>query len=59
MIGRIKNYLTDVKKEMGKVSWLTRQEIRGSTIVVICFSFVMAIVISLIDVVILFIKDKF
>tara|TARA_Y100001970_G_C13721398_1_gene596839 strand:- start:427 stop:606 length:180 start_codon:yes stop_codon:yes gene_type:complete len=59
MIGRMKNYLTDVKKEMGKVSWLTRQEIKGSTIVVICFSFVMAIVISLIDVVILFIKDKF
>ena len=55
MIARIKGYLTDVKKELGKVTWLTRQEIRGSTIVVICFSFIMAMVISLIDIVILFI----
>ena len=57
MIGRVKGYLTDVKKEMGKVTWLSQQEIRGSTIVVICFSFILAIIIMLIDLVILFVKQ--
>ncbi len=56
MIGRVKGYLTDVKKEMGKVTWLSRQEIRGSTIVVICFSFILAMIIMLIDLVIIFVK---
>jgi len=49
MIGRIKGYLTGVKKEMGKVSWLTQQEARGSTIVVVCFCFIMAMIIFVID----------
>ena len=57
MIGRVKGYLTDVKKEMGKVTWLSQQEIRGSTIVVICFSFILAMIIVLIDLVILFVKQ--
>jgi|TARA_Y100000996_G_scaffold282139_1_gene222670 preprotein translocase SecE subunit len=57
MIGRVKGYLTDVKKEMGKVTWLSQQEIRGSTIVVICFSFILAMIIMLIDLVILFVKQ--
>mgnify|MGYP001287248714 FL=1 len=57
MIGRVKGYLTDVKKEMGKVTWLSQQEIRGSTIVVICFSFILAMIIMLIDLVILFVKE--
>ena len=60
MIGRVKGYLTDVKKEMGKVTWLSQQEIRGSTIVVICFSFILAMIIMLIDLVIIFvIKGNF
>ena len=57
MIRRVKGYLTDVKKEMGKVTWLSQQEIRGSTIVVICFSFILAMIIMLIDLVILFVKQ--
>jgi preprotein translocase SecE subunit len=58
MIGKIRGYLTDVKKEMGKVSWLTQQEMRGSTIVVLCFSFIMAMIIWGIDRVIFIIKES-
>ena len=35
MIAKIKEYTTDVSKEMKKVSWPTRQQLRESTIVVI------------------------
>lgn len=35
MIAKIKEYATDVSKEMKKVSWPTRQQLRESTIVVI------------------------
>ncbi len=35
LIGKITKFLAEVKQELGKVSWSTRQEIMGATIVVI------------------------
>ena len=58
-MGKVKKYLTSVKKEMGKVSWLNPQEMRGSTIVVVCFSIIMAVIVWGIDRVIFIIKRLF
>ena len=58
-MGKVKKYLTSVKKEMGKVSWLNPQEMRGSTIVVVCFSIIMAFIVWGIDRVIFIIKRLF
>lgn len=58
-MGKVKSYLKSVKKEMGKVSWLTPQEMRGSTIVVICFSIIMAVIVWGIDRVIFIVKRLF
>ena len=58
-MGKVKKYLTSVKKEMSKVSWLNPQEMRGSTIVVVCFSIIMAVIVWGIDRVIFIIKRLF
>ena len=58
-MGKVKKYLTSVKKEMSKVSWLNPQEMRGSTIVVVCFSIIMAVIVWGIDRVIFMIKRLF
>ena len=58
-MGKVKKYLTSVKKEMSKVSWLNPQEMRGSTIVVVCFSIVMAVIVWGIDRIIFIIKRLF
>jgi preprotein translocase subunit SecE len=42
-------FLKEVKQELGKVSWSTREELVGSTGVVIAFTFIMAIFIGVID----------
>jgi len=38
MLAQTKQFLTDVSKEMKKVSWPTREQLRESTIVVIIAS---------------------
>ena len=47
---KITNFLKEVKIELKKVSWSTRQELVGSTVVVITVTFIMAIFIGLIDI---------
>jgi len=47
---KITNFLKEVKIELNKVSWSTRQELVGSTVVVITVTFIMAIFIGLIDI---------
>ena len=47
---KITNFLKEVKIELNKVSWSTRQELVGSTAVVITVTFIMAIFIGLIDI---------
>ncbi|MBM3244414.1 MAG: preprotein translocase subunit SecE [Candidatus Omnitrophica bacterium] len=46
---KIKTFLLEVKVELGKVSWSTRQELAGSTAVVIVLTFIMAVYIGIID----------
>ena len=43
------NFLKEVKAELGKVSWSTRQELIGSTFVVIVITGIMAAFIGAID----------
>jgi len=49
MFKKLQNYLRDVQKEMSKVSWPTRDELRESTVIVIVLSLVMAAYIFGID----------
>jgi len=44
------NFLREVKVELGKVSWSTRQELLDSTMVVIVVTVITAVFIGLIDV---------
>jgi preprotein translocase subunit SecE len=45
------NFLKEVRTELGKVSWSTRQEVLGSTFVVIVITGIMALFIFLVDIV--------
>ncbi len=47
---KIKTFLLEVKAELGKVAWSTRQELMGSTMVVIVVTFLLSIYIGIIDV---------
>ena len=46
---KIKTFLIEVKTELSKVSWSTRQELMGSTFVVIVITSIMATFIGVID----------
>ena len=43
------NYFSGVKKEMSKVSWLSKNEILGSTFVVGLFSIIVALFLFVVD----------
>jgi preprotein translocase subunit SecE len=43
------NFLKEVRLELGKVSWSTRQELVGSTFVVIAITVITGVFIGLID----------
>ncbi|MAF27589.1 MAG: preprotein translocase subunit SecE [Gemmatimonadota bacterium] len=49
MIEKIKQFVKDVRVEMKKVSWPSRDELRGSTMVVIVTVIVLAIFIGIVD----------
>lgn len=51
MANKFVNFLKDVKLEMGKVSWSTRDELIGSTIVVLVSLTILSIFIGICDVV--------
>jgi preprotein translocase subunit SecE len=44
------NFIKEVRAELGKVAWSTRQELMGSTIVVIVTTAIMGLFIGLIDI---------
>jgi len=46
---KIKTFVLEVKTELTKVSWSTRQELTGSTMVVITITAIMAVFIGVID----------
>lgn len=49
MINRIKNFFNGVVFEMNKVSWPSWEELKGSTIVVLVLSGVLAIFLLTVD----------
>jgi len=49
MFDSINNYFAGVKKEMKKVSWLSKNEILGSTFVVGLFSIIVALFLFFVD----------
>ncbi len=49
MIKKVFNYFADVKVEMGKVSWPTRQELIESTRLVLILSLILAILVFITD----------
>jgi preprotein translocase subunit SecE len=49
MIAKSKKFVTDVYVEMKKVSWPSRNELRGSTVVVIVTVIILSIFIGLVD----------
>jgi len=51
MANKFVNFLTDVKLEMGKVSWSTREELIGSTIVVLVSLAILSVFIGICDIV--------
>ena len=48
-MNKIKNYLNQVGIEMRKVSWLTKDELMGSTLVVGLFALIISIFLFVID----------
>ena len=49
MFNSIRNYFSGVKKEIKKVSWLSKQEILGSTVVVFVFSIIVGAFLFFVD----------
>ncbi|RMF34231.1 MAG: preprotein translocase subunit SecE [Chlorobiota bacterium] len=58
MIARIKTYFNDVTKEMRKVSWPTRQQLRESTVVVTVTCLIITAFVWLVDVAMSFIMQQ-
>lgn len=44
------NFIKEVKAELGKVAWSTKQELMSSTMVVIVITAIMALFIGLVDI---------
>ncbi len=55
MIGKIKSYVNEVVKEMKKVSWPTREQLKESTYVVIGSSLLITLFVYVIDLIVSFI----
>ena len=51
MANKFVNFLNDVKLEMGKVSWSTKDELIGSTIVVLVSLAILSVFIGMCDLV--------
>ena len=49
MLEKVKKYLKETAAELRKMSWPTRQELTGSTVVVVVVSLVVAIFIGIVD----------
>ena len=51
MIAKPVNFLKEVRAELSKVSWSTRQELLASTVLVIAVTAIMTVFIGIVDVV--------
>lgn len=56
---KIQQYIKEVIQEMKKVTWPTWEELKGSTLVVVIFSFIMGCYIAVLDFGLSWIIDKF
>lgn len=56
---KIQQYIKEVIQELKKVTWPSWEELKGSTIVVIFFSFVMGLYIAGLDFGLSFLIEKF
>ena len=59
MFSKAIQFLKDVRLELGKISWPSREEIIGSTGVVIFFTIVMSILIGIFDLILVRIVTRF
>lgn len=51
VLSNVKKFVTETKVEMQKVSWSTREELIGSTTVVIVSTLLLALFIGIVDIV--------
>ena len=49
MIGKLNNYFKSISSEMKKVSWMNKQQIINSTIIVGIFSLIIAVFLFVLD----------
>lgn len=49
MFEKIKKFLSEIRAELGKVTWPTREELKGSTKIVIISTFIVSIFIGVVD----------
>ena len=49
IFGKVTNFLREVKEELGKVAWSSRQELMGATVVVIVTTVILGVFIGFID----------
>ncbi|MBN1884924.1 MAG: preprotein translocase subunit SecE [Candidatus Krumholzibacteriota bacterium] len=49
MIEKIRNFLNETRSELRKVTWPTRDELKGSTQIVIIATFVVTLFIGVVD----------
>ena len=49
MANRVTKFLSEVKSELKKVNWPSRDELKGSTMVVIVLTFLLAFYIGVVD----------
>lgn len=54
MFGNVGNFFSETKQELAKVNWPTREEVIGSTVLVIVSTFLLAVFIFAVDVVLSF-----
>ena len=50
MLGKVGNFFSESKQELAKVNWPNRQELMGSTLLVIVVTLVLAVFVFVIDV---------
>ena len=50
MLEKIKQFIKEVRSELTKVTWTTREELNYSTLIVILVSIVLSIFIGIVDV---------
>lgn len=51
MIAKVQNFIGEVMAEMKKVSWVTRQELLDSALIVIASSLMLGIFVAIVDLV--------